>query len=178
MLHKPHHERRRFGCVAGITGLALSLALPAAAQQRAAILRVTVDHASALTLAAEPAIVLIADPEIADIIDERDDLLFVLGRKPGATNLLVFDAAGHHLLDREIVVVPENAETVTVTRATDQTDYSCAPRCAFRAQVPTRGTVPTEIGATSGAAAAALAPIAAPPAGRTSALTPDSRNAP
>ena len=143
--------RRRATGAAGrmiVLASALTLTMPAAAQQAApTVLRVTVDHASVLTLAAAPGVVVIADPKIADIINERDHLIFVLGKRPGATNLLAFDGAGHRLLDREIVVVPENADTVTVTRATIQTEYSCAPRCAFRDQAPIAGTAPSDIGA-------------------------------
>lgn len=144
-------------------GTALALPIPAAAQQsRPVVLRVTVDHATVLTLAAAPAVVLIADPQVADIVDERNNLMFVLGRKPGATNLLAFDGSGRRLLDREIVVVPENANTVTVTRANDQTEYICAPRCAFRAHVPTQARTPSEIGIASEGATGA-APVGARP---------------
>ncbi len=153
------HKRRRLGSVAvriAVLTSILTLAVPAAAQRASpAALRVTVNHATVFTLAAAPAIVLIADPLVADIINERDNLVFVLGRKPGTTNLLAFDAAGHRLLDREVVVVPETADTVTVTRETDQTDYTCAPRCAFLAHLSTQGAAPSEIGATSAPATAA-----------------------
>lgn len=148
------------------SALALALAATAAAQQAPpSVLRVTVNHAVLLRLGSAPAVALIADPQIADIVNERDNLMFVLGRKPGATNLLAFDSAGHRLLDREIVVVPENANMVTITRNTDATDYTCAPRCAMRAHALTQGQAPSEIGATSqGPAGAAPSAAGAPPA--------------
>lgn len=109
---------------------AAALAAPAWAQQGP--LRVTVNHATAITLDAAAAVVLIADPEVADVVNERNNLMFVLGRKPGATNLLVYDGTGKRLVEREVVVVPQDSRTVTITRETDQTDYTCDPRCAFR----------------------------------------------
>ena len=116
--------------VAAAMLVAAILAAPAGAQQEP--LRVTVNHAATITLDATAAVVLIADPEVADVVNERNNLMFVLGRKPGATNLLVYDNAGKRLFEREVVVVPQDARTVTITRETDQTDYTCDPRCAFR----------------------------------------------
>jgi hypothetical protein len=144
----------------------LAVAVPAWAQQGP--LHVTVNHATAITLDAAAAVVLIADPEVADVVNERNNLMFVLGRKPGATNLLVYDGAGKRLLEREVVVVPQDARTVTITRETDQTDYICDPRCAFREHLT--GAPRSEIGAAAaitpaGAAAGAPTPaFPAPPA--------------
>jgi Flp pilus assembly secretin CpaC len=113
--------------------VAVLFTVPAGAQQaRPATLRITVDHATAVPLDASAGAVLIADPAIADIVTERGHLVFVVGKKLGATNLLVYDGAGKRLAEREVIVVPPELEAVTITRATDQTDYTCAPRCAFR----------------------------------------------
>ncbi len=96
---------------------------------------ITVNHAAAVTLSDKAAVVMIADPEIADVVNERNNLMFVVGHKPGATNLLVYDNAGKRLFEREVVVTPPDAGTVTITRQTDQTDYLCNPRCAFSAHL-------------------------------------------
>jgi hypothetical protein len=151
--------------VRGLAAAALAaaiLAMPAWAQQGP--LRVIVNHATAITLDAAATVVLIADPEVADVVNERNNLMFVLGRKPGATNLLVYDNAGNRLFEREVVVVPQDARTVTITRETDATDYSCDPRCAFREHLV--GAPRSEIGtaAASPAGAAAAAPPPAFPA--------------
>lgn len=141
---------------------AAALAAPAWAQQGP--LRVTVNHATAITLDAAAAVVLIADPEVANVVNERNNLMFVLGRKPGATNLLVYDGTGKRLVEREVVVVPQDSRTVTITRETDQTDYTCDPRCAFREHLA--GAPRAEIGAaaaTTPAGAAAGAPSPAFP---------------
>ncbi len=145
--------------------MALSLAVPVRAQQaRPVTLRVTVDHATALALDAPAGAVLIADPEIADIVNERGHLLFVLGKKPGDTNLLVYDGAGKRLFEREVIVVPPDADAVTVTRETDQTDYTCAPRCAFRAHLAGGATPDSGAGAAAASAGPAMPPgLAAPP---------------
>ncbi len=72
--------------------LLLGASAPVLAQSSAnAPFRVTVNHAEVITLPSSPAVALTAAPDIADIVTERNNLIFVLGRKPGATNLLVYD---------------------------------------------------------------------------------------
>ena len=113
---------------------ALLFAAPAAlhAQSRESQpLKVTANHAAAIKLPSPGAVALVANPDIADIVNERNALIFVLGRKPGTTNLLVYDKDGKPLFDREIVVVPEDERMVTITRDSDVTDYFCEPRCRF-----------------------------------------------
>jgi hypothetical protein len=160
--------RGSYGRVGWLLALAALLMGAAGADAQEAPLRVAVNHATAITLDAAAATVLIADPEVADVVHDRGRLMFVLGRKPGATNLLVYDSAGKRLLEREVVVVPQDARTVTITRETDQTDYTCDPRCAFREHLA--GAPRPEIGAaaTTPAGAAAGTPLPtflAPPSG-------------
>ncbi len=114
----------------GLAAAVLLLAAPALAQQNST-LHVTINHAQVIKLQAAATVAVIANPDIADIVNEKNNLIFVLGRKPGATNLLVYDNAGKQLLSREIVVGPEESNMVTITRDTDPTTYFCEPRCRF-----------------------------------------------
>ena len=94
--------------------VAVLFAAPAGAQQALpATLRITVDHAAAVSLDASAGAVLIADPAIADIVTERGHLVFVVGKKLGATNLLVYDGAGKRLAEREVIVVPPEPNELT-----------------------------------------------------------------
>ncbi len=139
---------------AAAAGLAL-WALPSFAQTSATQpLRVTLNHAQAVTLEAAAATALVADPDVADIVNERGNLLFVLGRKLGSTNLLVYDGSGRRLVDREVIVVPDNNGVVTVTRDLFPSDYYCDPRC-----------VPAVLPAPPSATAAAAGPPGAAPSG-------------
>ncbi len=92
-------------------------------------LRVTLNHAAVVSYEGAGATALIADPNVADIVTERGNVLFVLGRAIGTTNLLVYDAGGRRLLEREVEVVPDEAGVVTVTRDIYENDYYCTPRC-------------------------------------------------
>ena len=148
-------------------GLAAALALagPAGAQDNTT-LHVTINHAQAIKLQAAATVALIANPDIADIVNEKNNLIFVLGRKPGATNLLVYDNAGKQLLSREIVVGPEEANMVTITRDTDPTTYLCEPRCRFY-EHEQGGAPPAAVAAGSGAGVGGAGPNAAGAGGGT-----------
>ncbi|HUK59481.1 MAG TPA: pilus assembly protein N-terminal domain-containing protein [Stellaceae bacterium] len=115
---------------------------PAASE---APLRVTLNHATAVTYEGSGAAALIADPAVADIVTERGHVLFVLGRAIGTTNLLVYDAAGRRLMEREVVVVPDEAGVVTVTRDIYENDYFCTPRCVSPPP-PAAGSAPSAPG--------------------------------
>ena len=143
----------------GLAAALLLAAAPALAQD-ATTMRVVVNHAAAITLQAPATVALIANPDIADIVNEKNNLLFVLGRKPGATNLLVYDKDGKQLLSREIVVAPEDARMVTITRDTDPTTYLCEPRCRFY-EHEQGGTVPATVSAGSGAGVGGANPAGA-----------------
>jgi hypothetical protein len=160
-------------CAAIVIAVALAVlaALPQGRAQTAATetLRVTVNHAEVLTTDGTATSVVIANPDIADIVHEKPNLIFVFGRKPGATNLFAYDDSGRRLISREVVVVPDNQKMVTVTRVSateiDVTDYYCEPRCVFFARqemvssttttlpnaTPGGGGAATSAGATSGA---------------------------
>jgi Flp pilus assembly secretin CpaC len=116
--------------------LALGIAaatLPASATQAETpdhrTLRVTVDKAEVMKVDGSAAVVLVANPAIADVVVERNHLVFVIGRRPGETRLYIYGANGKALVEREIVVVPQGDRAVTVIRDTQPTSYSCDPRC-------------------------------------------------
>jgi hypothetical protein len=139
----------------GAAFLAALLALPAvsAAQSDQSLpIRVTVNHAAVISLHQNPGVALIANPDIADIVNDKTNLIFVLGRKPGATNLLIYDTSGQPLLNREIEVVPDTGNTVAITRETDVTRYYCEPHCVLYEHEGGVTTAPTAV--SSGGAAA------------------------
>jgi Flp pilus assembly secretin CpaC len=94
-----------------------------------ATLRVTVDKAEVVKVDGTASVVLVANPQIADVVVERNHLVFVVGKRPGETRLYIYSAGGKALLEREIVVVPQGDRAVTVIRDTQATSYSCDPRC-------------------------------------------------
>ncbi|MGQ0663789.1 MAG: pilus assembly protein N-terminal domain-containing protein [Pseudomonadota bacterium] len=151
-------------------GLAAALApalgwLMAAGPAPAQLLAVPVDKAELIRLNEDAAVVLIANPAIADVAVEQNRLVIVVGKAPGETRLLVFDAKGRQLAVRDVVVVPEEARAVTVVRGVAESNLSCAPRCvavgaaaaAAGGAAPAAGA-PASGGAAPGAPAAPLPP--------------------
>lgn len=125
---------------------------PAAAAQLRA-LHVAIDNAEVVDLAAAPAVVLVANPRIADVVVEQGHLIFVIGKQPGQTRLFVYGPGGKAILERDVVVVPPRDRAVTVYRDVVPTNYSCDPLCVAV------GAQPTGTGST-----ASLLPASAPPA--------------
>ncbi len=119
--------------LAAIAVFALFGTLPAAAAE---IMNVVVDKAQIVRLNRDAGVVMIANPNIADVAIESPRLIFVLGRNPGETNLYILDGNGRQLLYKDLVVLANPERHVTVHRATKEVTFSCAPRCA---QVVTPG---------------------------------------
>ncbi len=109
--------------------IALIGVIGSATAQSDRALRVTVNKAEVVSLGGTASVVLVANPQIADVVLERNNLLFVLGKQPGETRLYVYNGSGRPMLEREIVVVPQADRTVTVVRDGQPNEYSCAPRC-------------------------------------------------
>lgn len=109
--------------------IAAFLALVAAGAAHAQSLPVRIDEAARVALPAPARDVVIGNPAVADvtIIDGRN--LLIMGRGYGVTNLVVLDAGGRTILDRQIVVSASDAGRVSFYRGPDVYNYACAPRC-------------------------------------------------
>lgn len=92
-------------------------------------LPVRIDQASRVTLPAPARDVFIGNPSVADvtIIDGRN--LLVLGKSYGVTNIVVLDARGRTILDRQIVVSASDDGRISFFRGPDVYNYACSPRC-------------------------------------------------
>ncbi len=97
--------------------------------QGAEPLRVVLDKYELVRLNTDVATVLIANPDIADVAVEKSRLLFLIGRSPGETMLVLLDEAGREIMNTSIVVVPNLEREVTIHRGAEEATFSCAPRC-------------------------------------------------
>ena len=96
----------------------------------------------------------------ASVIPGNADLIYsyivsptdvrVVGRKLGVTNLVVLNARGQTLFDREVVVSAGDGSVVTIYRDGKATDYACSPYCAPAQGTP--GLQPGQASATAGGA--------------------------
>jgi hypothetical protein len=110
--------------------LSLSLALalaPAAAL--AATLGVPLDQSAFITLPAPAHNVIVGNPSIADVSVADQRHLIVTGKAAGVTNLVVTDARGKPIFDRQIVVGAEPGDRVALINGPQVVSYACAPSC-------------------------------------------------
>jgi len=113
---------------------------------------VVVNKARILRLEGEADVVLVANPEIADVVIDSPSLLFVLGLEAGETSLLVLDEAREEILVTNISVVSNEAQAssageepevtkVKLLRRTEQSTLECTPRCleGEKSSAPSQG---------------------------------------
>jgi Flp pilus assembly secretin CpaC len=121
--------------------LALIVATPAAAAEA---LSVRMNQNAAVRLASPARSVVVGNPAIADVtmLDARS--MMVVGKSYGVTNVIVIDAGGRTILDRQVVVTaPDSA--MTYFKGGQTQTFACAERCEA-------------LGEATGAPAAASAP--------------------
>ena len=112
---------------------------PAAALAQSQPLSVEVDHTSRIDLAGAAASVVVGNPEIADVTVVDANTLFVSGRGYGVTEIVVLDAYGRTLFQREVVVSAPSSGQVRVWRGGAVTDMACGATCAPTARNVTAG---------------------------------------
>ncbi|MEX0839163.1 MAG: pilus assembly protein N-terminal domain-containing protein [Parvibaculum sp.] len=124
---------------ARVTTLGFGLAALLAGGAQASDFLVEMNKSKALHLPKPVATLMVGNPAVADITIENANLVYVMGKSYGRTNLVALDAEGKPMLDLNISVVSQNASAVTLTRGAGQISYNCTPRCE---RVPNVGDDP------------------------------------
>ena len=74
--------------------------------------------------------IIVGNPKIADVTVQSSDLIFVVGRGYGETNLIILDAQGNTMMNADLQVVntlPDNG--VRLYNGKNRETYSCIPFC-------------------------------------------------
>jgi len=74
--------------------------------------------------------VIIGNPKIADVTVQSSDLIFVVGRGYGETNLIILDSNGNTMMNADLQVVntlPQHG--VRLYNGSSRQTYSCIPYC-------------------------------------------------
>ncbi len=74
--------------------------------------------------------IIVGNPKIADVTVQSSDLIFVVGRGYGETNLIILDAQGNTMMNADLQVVntlPGNG--VRLYNGSNRETYSCIPFC-------------------------------------------------
>jgi hypothetical protein len=138
----------------------LLLLTPALTARAAELLTVTIDKIRVLRLKSDASTVVVARPEIVNVVLESPRLVFVYGLTPGETSLHIFDNEEKEVYTADLVVAAKTARQVSVHRGVAETTLSCAPNC-MRVATPGAATGGGGGAATSPAAPAAAAASAA-----------------
>ncbi len=91
------------------------------------------DQTSLLMLSAEPGTIVIGNPGIADVTLNGKQL-FMHGKAPGSTNLMILDTNGNKLADMYVSVSNDSRNLVSVYSGslkgqTARSTFSCVPDC-------------------------------------------------
>lgn len=109
-----------------MTTVGLALAMPASAES---IIRVQVDSASLVEVPGEAKTMFVGNPAIADVTPISSRSLFVLGRHPGVSNLIILGPEGNEILNASLIVTPQTHNALTLHRGIKESSYNCTPRC-------------------------------------------------
>ncbi|MSP81440.1 MAG: hypothetical protein EXQ94_00530 [Alphaproteobacteria bacterium] len=125
------HGDKRFGARWIAAGAMMVLAFAwVTAATAADALRVQLDSSTVVRLKKDAGIVIIGNPNIADVSVESPTLVFVFGIRPGETSLTIMDKDGETIYTAPVIVTPSNDRTVTLDRNVGEFTFACDPRCA------------------------------------------------
>jgi len=113
----------------GLSILAASASAPAEAGS-AQSYTVELNKTEILRLPGAAASIIIGNPKIADVTVQSSDLLFVVGRGYGETNLIILDVQGNTMMNADLQVVntlPKHG--VRLYNGKNRETYSCIPYC-------------------------------------------------
>jgi len=115
-----------------LTGLSLSTAaLPTQAYAgNGQSYTVELNKTEILRLPGPASSIIVGNPNIADVTVQSTDMLFVVGRGFGETNLIILDANGNTMMDTDLQVVNSlPSHGVRVYNGKSRETYSCIPYC-------------------------------------------------
>ncbi len=93
------------------------------------ILRVGVDEARIVPLVKSPATVVIGNPLIADVSVQNGNLLVVMGKNYGTTNIIALDGAGEEIANLPLNVGTSGNFEVSLHKGTERESLNCTPMC-------------------------------------------------
>ncbi len=110
--------------------LAIALsALPAAALA----MLVPINHAQRIEVRGAAASVVVGNPSIASVTVVDTHTLYVMGRGPGSTNVIVLDKSGHPLFSSDVTVAATGSN-VSLYRGDKRIQVNCSYGCVEQAE--------------------------------------------
>jgi hypothetical protein len=91
-------------------------------------LRLEPDQSKLISLASQPATVVVGNPLYADVT-VLDKKILVQGRSFGKTSIVVLDTNGKQIANMDVIVANMSANRLTVYKSGQRTSYLCLPNC-------------------------------------------------
>jgi len=110
--------------------------LPAAALA----MLVPINHAQRIDVRGAAASVVVGNPKIASVTVVDTHTLYIMGRGPGSTNVVVLDKAGHALFAGDITVAATGSN-VSLYRGDRRTKVNCSYGCVEEEEGDTQASV-------------------------------------
>lgn len=120
------HIMKRIGQAALIATATLLVAAPASASET---IRVLMNQAKIVKLARPADTIVIGNPNIADASVQDASTIVLTGKGFGVTNLVILDADGLPIVDEQVVVSRNVADSVRIYRRAEVQTLSCTPFC-------------------------------------------------
>lgn len=113
----------------GLSGLALTAATPAQAGNMQSY-TVELNKTEVVRLPGPASSIIVGNPKIADVTVQSSNLIFVVGRGFGETNLIILDAQGNTMMNADLQVVNTLSNNgVRLYNGKARETYSCIPFC-------------------------------------------------
>jgi len=110
-----------------LTAAALSLVAPPVLA--ASGIGVVMNEAKIVKLPRAADTVIVGNPEIADAAVQDATTLVLTAKGFGVTNLVVLDHDGNPIMDQQVTVSRQTAQSVRIYRRADVQTLSCTPYC-------------------------------------------------
>jgi len=91
--------------------------------------KVAIDEARIIRLSAVARTIIVGNPIIADVNIQDGQILVIMGRSTGATNLIALDEQGSEVANVNIVVQAVGDNSVTLYKGSNRISMNCAPNC-------------------------------------------------
>ena len=113
----------------GLSVIAATASVPAFAGSSQSY-TVELNKTEILRLPGAASSIIVGNPKIADVTVQSSDLLFVVGRGYGETNLIILDGQGNTMMNADLQVVNTLPQSgVRLYNGTNRETYSCLPLC-------------------------------------------------
>jgi Flp pilus assembly secretin CpaC len=92
-------------------------------------IEVTMHQARIIKLARPADTIIIGNPMIADASVQDAHTIVLTGKGFGVTNMVVMDSDGNPIVDEQVTVIRQTAQSLRIYRRADVQTLSCTPYC-------------------------------------------------